>query len=443
MVLSEKNLLFPQEINRRIYSCLDKNTLLLGICTEKDLFSNSRLMVCPFPQYKTVSPWSIRTINEDALHVGELINYKVFSQDELFFLLGYEDKKQLNLNTLVDLRQDYSRCSFEVSELVFLDLLKDTNRFSNCFKYSSLVNGTSYKDFDYTKEYKYLISIFDTNTVLHNIYESAFSGVCISFDILDNNQILIKRKPFTKGVYFIFTNSYNGIFYKDGKDNILNVGFDIGPLYLNLLSKLDKYNSQRAAFLVKKASIEEQNKVAAPAVKKDKKVSDILDIKLSYEEHSLYEDDASLYEDDVLEEDIPVEAVFKDVHEEAVPTKKHFLEEAFIEANYKDHVTIAQKMMAKQAKNISTFSAVLNGEFHDIPVDVPVYKISTEIKPAKPVEKKLDSYAEMYGMYIGTTANTSTRRIKSDSTTSITTVQVGEGKSLYSNMYTKKITDDF
>ena len=61
MLITEKNLLFPKEvINRRIYSCLNKKNLLLGLCKEKFVDSDCYEIVYPFPTNKEISPWRVQ-----------------------------------------------------------------------------------------------------------------------------------------------------------------------------------------------------------------------------------------------------------------------------------------------------------------------------------------------------------------------------------------------
>lgn len=246
MLITEKNLLFPKEvIDRRIYSCLNKKNLLLGLCKEKFVDSDCYEIVYPFPTNKEISPWRVQVAIKNDLLIEDLVNYKVVSQEELMFMLSYEEKKELDLETLVDLKKEYKRCSFIVDSNTFLDLLSNLSNFSNLFKYSSLTSFINYKEMNYTNEYAYMISVFDINTVFNNIYKSAFSGVCMSFEILSMSHMLNKDRAIIKGAYFVLTNNYKGIFYKDGRDGILDLHPDFVSIFTHMSSKISKYNSDR------------------------------------------------------------------------------------------------------------------------------------------------------------------------------------------------------
>ena len=246
MLITEKNLLFPKEvIDRRIYSCLNKKNLLLGLCKEKFVDSDCYEIVYPFPTNKEISPWRVQLVSTNDLLIEDLVNYKVVSQEELMFMLSYAEKKELDLETLVDLKKEYKRCSFIVDSNTFLDLLSNLSNFSNLFKYSSLTSFINYKDMNYTNEYAYMISVFDINTVFNNIYKSAFSGVCMSFEILSMSHMLNKDRAIIKGAYFVLTNNYKGIFYKDGRDGILDLHPDFVSIFTHMSSKISKYNSDR------------------------------------------------------------------------------------------------------------------------------------------------------------------------------------------------------
>ncbi|MBV5346786.1 hypothetical protein JZU46_00990 [bacterium] len=250
MKITEKNMLFPGLGTGDIHSCITKENLTKGLCIKDSHSNNVYYYMTTFPSNKHTRPWAIDHISSHDLYIEEKIVHKVFSMEEMLFMKDYINYAgAVDFNLLLELSRDYKRCSFFVDYKVFSDLSLNLTKFGANFKHKSTIATPTYKEISESTEHVYCISLYDINSIFTNVYKKEFSGVGVSFEIFNTKSMFNHRSACSQAVYTIFTDNYEGIFYRDGKDKILHDGIDYSHIYGFLMSSVERYEKGRKRYL--------------------------------------------------------------------------------------------------------------------------------------------------------------------------------------------------
>lgn len=247
MKITEKTILFTGKSFRctqtPIYKGVIKGSLEAGFCIEDPNSSEYCLFTSIFPQNKGENPRTINAISKQDLILSDTIfKSKVFTQEELDFLMAYDEVETLDLNFLVDLCKGMDLSTFVLSDTTFMRILDDIYAFKKKYKYNSTVASPTHKELSPEFEYIYTISIQDMGSVFTDVYKQGLQGICMSLEIINITNIEQGKRPFAVTSYLLFTNNYEGIFYRDGVSNVLPEGVDtsyIGP-YIKHYNKYKK-----------------------------------------------------------------------------------------------------------------------------------------------------------------------------------------------------------
>jgi len=247
MKITEKSILFTGKSFRctqtPIYKGFIKGSLEAGFCIEDPSNSEYYLFTSIFPQNKGENPRTVNAIPKQALLLSDTVfKSKVFTQEELDFLMAYDEVETLDLNFLVDLCKGMDLSTFVLSDTTFMHILDDIYSFKKKYKYNSTVASPTHKELSPEFEYIYTISIQDMGSVFTDVYKQGLQGICMSLEIINITNIEQGKRPFAVTSYLLFTNNYEGIFYRDGVSNVLPEGVDtsyIGP-YIKHYNKYKK-----------------------------------------------------------------------------------------------------------------------------------------------------------------------------------------------------------
>lgn len=218
MRITESLLLGTKHLKEPVYDAYIEGSLVPVLSTQKYLRGSCRKF-CQFISGQH-HPWILhRPSNNVIIKDTTPAKHKVFNDDELDFILGYEEIKELSLDMLHELAKNHDRCSFVVKDSVFLKLLNGLAAFTGNFKYSSNVFNHEGSFLRLAQNAIFVISLYKLHTFVFDLYGNKPEGCGISFEILDK-QNSISFPKITIGFYLLLSNVYEGVFYVDGKNVI-------------------------------------------------------------------------------------------------------------------------------------------------------------------------------------------------------------------------------
>ena len=427
MKLSERDLLFPDRRTKKVYKCINKSNLSSGLCVvypESDIAEY--MSIFPKDRYNT-SIFKKDQCTLDTLIIEKPIKYKLYNLEELLFLLKYEETDgKLTLENLVKISEGYKYSTFILDTTSFIELLNDLDNFKHNYAFNGVVSSLC-KQLDPAHTYFYAVSLYDINSVLTNIYNEPFVGLCVSFEVLVERAIVaLQRRHVQCQVSCVYTNNYDGIFYKDGEvacfeqtyvDAFRYVSFfnDIIKKYTELRKNI---NVEKVAadfkehdFKIDYAAMEFMQVKAATPTKKDmpaavikqyekvkshvsKKIASATSKKLKYEQ--LYVDPTM----DVNTEDFEAKPI-------ATPAQNPY-EYEFDECSYDDYMQDAPKLTEVQFKmpeeNIVE-------DFFDEEEQKPKKHTKLSAAVINEVKPKSSNSVYTYANYYTLSSNTSTTTI--------------------------------
>ncbi len=240
-------------VNSKVaYKSIHKDKLNPTICVKWDQPDR----VLSFSQFAigNVEAWSpVIFKSKDLIKTSsEPIKHRIYNKDEIEFLLAYEEYKKLDLDLLLKLSEEHSRCTFVVKEKEFLDLFSALANFSGNFKY--IHEKQVFKDLTgINSNCILLVSFYDMNTFMFDLYGKKPKGLGISFEFLNKEQS--NTFPYVySGVYLLLTNEYEGVFYKDGQVQLAVNNVDFKTSYENI------------KYVINTASSEQNEKILSPTI---------------------------------------------------------------------------------------------------------------------------------------------------------------------------------
>lgn len=386
MKIAERDLLFPNKKDKKVYKCIDKNDLSSGLCViDSDCGIADFIKVFPKNKYDSVYKKNICDLNN--LIVEKVIKYKVFNFDELLFLKEYEGKEKLDLDTLLHICKDFEYSTFIVDEEVFLDLVTYVNDAKDNFKFGGVVS-TNFRALDHTQEYICAVSIYDVKAVITNIYNEPFVGICISFELINKGALTLGKRITAVSSHYILTNSYEGIFYKDGETVHFEHNFiETYRSFSSYTTVFKDYKQRRDKYIQEKAHKIPEAKLKE-IIKKHKADNDLFNLDdLNYEEAPVKHE--AKYEYKMLEPELTYFNA-DDPFQEAVPAEINDVA-AFEEDN-----------------NYIKVQGISFAEIEDTTLKVSKKPVKMKIKSAEEVEKMLLKYKHNFGSTTSTTENNKT-----------------------------------
>ncbi len=218
-------------ISKVAYKSIHKNNLNPIVCVMWDRANT----VLGFSQFAlgNVEAWAPNIFNsKDLIKTSSTpTKHRVYNKDEIEFLLAYEEHKKLELELLLKLSEEHARCTFVVTKREFLDILLETSNFSRNYKYTHKEELT--RDLaGIASNCTLIISFYKMNTFVFDLHSKKIEGLGISFEFLNTQQSTTFPNVYS-GIYLLFTDVYEGVFYKDGQIQLTTNTIDFDMLYAN------------------------------------------------------------------------------------------------------------------------------------------------------------------------------------------------------------------
>jgi len=179
-----------------------------------------------------IRPWSFEQEKiENIIKTGKAY-HKVIKNEELEFLLAYNEVPELNLDFLYTLVGNSKRCTFILSNKNLQTILLSTDSFAKKFK--SKVRTYQYKE-DTSKlnnNYVFTLSIYSIDTIVANLKNKTIDGLGVAIEVFNKQYTQHYKTPYISyGCYLIFTNNYDDVLYRDCVEIIPQSSFDSIYIY--------------------------------------------------------------------------------------------------------------------------------------------------------------------------------------------------------------------
>lgn len=215
MRITEDLMLCKKLFGAPVYEASVEGTLRNILCTKKG-FLRSIQGVNAFSDGHN-SPWWLYDPKKVIYKEDTPAKHKVFTEEEVEFLLAYDELGDLSLDTLMYLADPHRRCTFNVSPDNFIKFFSEMPELAKQFKYNSNLYNISNNITNLKSNYMLAVSFYKIDTFMYNVYTKDIEGVGISFEIM-NEQKSVEMPKVECGYYVLLTDQYDGVFYLDGRE---------------------------------------------------------------------------------------------------------------------------------------------------------------------------------------------------------------------------------
>jgi hypothetical protein len=184
-------------------------------------------------------PWDfIQENSKNVIKIKEA-KHKVIKNEEIEFLLAYNEKTELTFDFLHTLAKGHSRCTFVLT----LQNLKNVISTMQNFTTKNFKNSTKTREIKHDidrqyDKYVFTLSIYSMSNLVTNFKNKTIDGMGISIEVLDIKNTDYYKIPYISfGFYLMFTNNYNDVFYRDCVE-MFNKNY---YTYEYIINKLHKY----------------------------------------------------------------------------------------------------------------------------------------------------------------------------------------------------------
>jgi hypothetical protein len=218
MIITEDLITGAKYFQKPVYPASVDDPLQIMLCTKPDVFETIQGFT-QFSDSRKICPWWTNKFKKVTYLSESPVKHKVFTEEEVEFLIDYEGLGEMSLDLLMYLAEPYDRCTFNVNSDVFLRLLAGLPDFVTQFKYNSNIRNVE-DGYNYLRRnYMLGISFYNIDTFLYNIYGKKQEGLGLAFEIFDKNKS-VQMPVVPVGYYILLANQYEGLFYIDGKEAI-------------------------------------------------------------------------------------------------------------------------------------------------------------------------------------------------------------------------------
>lgn len=179
-----------------------------------------------------IRPWSFEQEKiENIIKTGKAY-HKVIKNEELEFLLAYNEVPEITLDFLYTLVGNSKRCTFILSNQHLQTILLSIDGFSKKFK--NKIRTYQYKE-DASKlnnNYVFTLSIYSIDTIVANLKNKTIDGLGIAVEVFNKQYTQHYKTPYISyGCYLIFTNNYDDVLYRDCVEILPQSSFDSIYIY--------------------------------------------------------------------------------------------------------------------------------------------------------------------------------------------------------------------
>ena len=168
---------------------------------------------------------------ENIIKTGEA-THKIIKNEEVEFLLAYNECPELTVDFLYELSKGNRRCTFVLSIQNLQKILLTFDNFSK--KYNHKVRTYQYRE-DNNKlnnNYIFTLSFYAIDTIVANLKNKKIDGIGIAIEVFNKQYTEHYKTPcIAYGCYLVLTNNYEDVLYRDCVEILPQNSFDSDHIY--------------------------------------------------------------------------------------------------------------------------------------------------------------------------------------------------------------------